>query len=222
MNAVLIDRNLFQLSQELNSIPDSRYQVKLFKKGEYIYLPNERCNKVFFLKKGRIIIGANSKEGKVKIKNILHSGVFFGESGLIGEERRASFSLAKEDSLVWIMDLNNFQSLLKERPELYMHLINSIGKRLKKTERRLESIVFNSSRTRIIEFLHTLGVERGQRVGYETLVRTFFTHQEIADLTGTSRQTVTTTLNDLRNANIITFNRRRLLIRDLSNLENAV
>ena len=89
------------------------------------------------------------------------------------------------------------------------------------TEKRLESMVFKNSRTRIVEFLHSLGKEQGQRVGYETLVRNFFTHQEIADLTGTSRQTVTTTLNELRNQNIITFNRRRLLIRDLSDLYKA-
>ena len=57
--------------------------------------------------------------------------------------------------------------------------------------------------------------KKGQRVGFEMLVRKFYTHQEIANLTATSRQTVTTVLNELRNKNVLTFNRQRLLIRDM-------
>ena len=82
-------------------------------------------------------------------------------------------------------------------------------------EQRLEALVFKDSRTRIIEFLHSLATNKGQRVGYEQVVRKFMTHQEIANLTATSRQTVTTVLNDLRNKNILTFDRRRLLVRDM-------
>jgi len=57
-------------------------------------------------------------------------------------------------------------------------------------------------------------MEKGKPVGYEILVNNFISHQEIANMTATSRQTVTTTLNELRNDNLIYFNRRKLLIRD--------
>ena len=88
-------------------------------------------------------------------------------------------------------------------------------------ENRLESLVFKDSRSRIVEFLIELVEKRGDRVGYEYVVRKFITHQEIANLTATSRQTVTTVLNDLRTSNIITFDRRRLLVRDLDKLRGA-
>ena len=61
--------------------------------------------------------------------------------------------------------------------------------------------------------------ERGQRVGYEYVLWTFFIHRDIAELTKTSRQTVTTTLNKLKRKNIIEFNRRRLLVRDMEQLK---
>ena len=96
-----------------------------------------------------------------------------------------------------------------------------MGSRMLEMEQRLESLVFKDSRTRIIEFLHELGEKKGQRVGYEMLVRKFMTHQEIANLTATSRQTVTTVLNELRNRNLLTFNRKRLLIRDMEKLGKA-
>ena len=64
--------------------------------------------------------------------------------------------------------------------------------------------------------------KRGQRVGYEWVVRKFITHQEIANLTATSRQTVTTVLNELRSKNLLTFNRKRLLIRDRDKLSEEM
>jgi CRP-like cAMP-binding protein len=86
----------------------------------------------------------------------------------------------------------------------------------------LESLVFKDSRTRIVEFLVDLANRKGERVGFETVVRKFLTHQEIANLTATSRQTVTTVLNDLRSKELIKFDRRRLLIRDKERLQAEV
>ena len=93
--------------------------------------------------------------------------------------------------------------------------MNIMGSRVLEMEQRLESLVFKDSRTRIVEFLESLAKKKGQRIGYEMLVRKFLTLQEIANLTATSRQTVTTVLNELRSKNVLTFNRKRLLIRDM-------
>ncbi|MEL7020256.1 MAG: Crp/Fnr family transcriptional regulator, partial [Bacteroidota bacterium] len=101
-------------------------------------------------------------------------------------------------------------------------LLKLMGNRMLTMEQRLESLVFKDSRTRIIEFLCELAQQQGERIGYEMLVRQFMTHQEIANLTATSRQTVTTVLNDLRAKNILTFNRRRLLIRDMNSLTKQI
>ena len=95
-----------------------------------------------------------------------------------------------------------------------------MGSRVLEIESRLESLIFKDSRTRIINFLLELAEKKGERVGYEVVVRKFLTHQEIANLTATSRQTVTTVLNDLRGKEMIKFDRRRLLIRDKAGLES--
>ena len=85
-------------------------------------------------------------------------------------------------------------------------------------ENRFERLVFKDSRSRVIDYLIELADSSGERVGYEIVVRKFLTHQEIASITATSRQTVTTVLNDLRSKDIIKFDRRRLLIRDRDRL----
>lgn len=192
---------------------------KTFEKGEYIYLPQEMADKIFFLQEGRVKIGTYSETGKEITKAILARGEVFGELSLVGEEKRRDFAVAMETSTTCVISTEEMKQLLKDHNGLNLFLMKIMGSRMLEMEQRLESLVFKDSRTRIIEFLKSFGEKKGQRVGYETVVRKFMTHQDIANLTATSRQTVTTVLNELRNKNILTFNRRRLLIRDMSALE---
>lgn len=191
---------------------------KKYKKGEYIFLPEESADRIFFLTEGRVKIGTYGDTGKEITKAILSSGEVFGELALVGESRRRDFAYAMDDTVVCILTVPEMKSLMREHNGLNMFLMKIMGSRMLEMEQRLESLVFKDSRTRVIEFLHSLGKNKGQRVGYETLVRRFMTHQEIANLTATSRQTVTTILNELRNEEILTFNRKRLLIRDMDRL----
>lgn len=188
---------------------------KVFKKGEYIYLPDEQADRLYFLTEGRVKIGSYADNGKEITKAILNKGEVFGELSLIGEEKRRDFAYAMEDTSLCILTVVDMKALMRDHNSLNLFLMKIMGSRMLEMEQRLEALVFKDSRTRIIEFLHSLATNKGQRVGYEQVVRKFMTHQEIANLTATSRQTVTTVLNDLRNKNILTFDRRRLLIRDM-------
>ena len=191
---------------------------KSYKKGDYIFMPNENADKIFFISKGRIKIGSYGDTGKEVTKSILTVGEVFGELALVGEEKRRDFAVAMEDSEMCIMTKDEMKSMMREYSAVSMFMMKVMGSRVLDMEKRLESLVFKDSRTRIIQYLEGLVEKRGQRVGYEMLVRKFLTHQEIANLTATSRQTVTTVLNELRTKNILTFNRQRLLIRDMEKL----
>jgi len=189
---------------------------KTFKKGDYIYLQNEKADTIYLIVEGQVKIGTFGDNGKEIIKAILMPGEVFGELILTGEEKRRDFAIATENTSTCMINKSEIKSLMREHNGFSLFLMRTLGSRLLDMEQRLESLVFKDSRARIVEFLKNLGERKGQRVGYETVVRTFMTHQEIANLTATSRQTVTTVLNELKNKNILTFNRRRLLIRDMN------
>ncbi|MFK8009664.1 MAG: Crp/Fnr family transcriptional regulator [Saprospiraceae bacterium] len=191
------------------------FNHKTFRKSEYIYMPDEHADKIYFISDGRIKIGTYSDTGKEITKSILTQGEVFGELSLIGETKRKDFAIAMEETSVCIMSVAEMKSMMKDHSTLSLFMMNIMGSRVLEMEQRLESLVFKDSRTRIVEFLESLAKKKGQRVGYEMLVRKFLTHQEIANLTATSRQTVTTVLNELRTKNVLTFNRQRLLIRDM-------
>ncbi len=199
-----------------------QFPRKRFKKNSYVYLPDNQANQIFLVKSGRVKVGSHHDWGKEIIKKIALPGDIFGEFSLIGQEIRRDYALATEDTEVYMLTIADMLQIMRSHPKMGFLMMQLLGARLIETEQRLESLVFKSSRSRIIEFLKNLVKKRGQRVGYEMLVRQFMTHQEIANLTATSRQTVTTVLNDLRNKNILTFNRRRLLVRDMALLSAEI
>lgn len=191
---------------------------RTYKRGDYIFLPEDSSDRIFFLTEGRVKIGTYGESGKEITKSILNKGDVFGELALVGEERRRDFAYAMEESTLCVVTVEEMKCLMRDHTALNLFLMKIIGSRVVEMEKRLESLVFKDSRTRIIEFLLELAEKKGRRVGFEVEVRKFITHQEIANLTATSRQTVTTLLNDLRERNILTFDRRRLLIRDMEAL----
>ena len=96
--------------------------------------------------------------------------------------------------------------------------MSSFGQRLMRAENKLESLIFKDARTRIIDFIKDSVSDRGRRVGFEMLLKHSLTHQDIANITCTSRQTVTLVLNDLKKLDLIYFNRGKILVRDMAKL----
>ncbi|HRG07454.1 MAG TPA: Crp/Fnr family transcriptional regulator, partial [Cyclobacteriaceae bacterium] len=142
-----------------------------------------------------------------------------GELALAGEDVRKDFAQAMENTTICPLSLEELKALMKDNKELSFKLLKLIGLRLIKLERKLELLVYKDARTRIIEFLKDTAAWKGKKVGFETMIPTRLTHKDIAALTGTSRQTVTTILNELKEKNLINFDRKQILIRDLGSLK---
>ncbi|MFK8164449.1 MAG: Crp/Fnr family transcriptional regulator [Lewinella sp.] len=192
-----------------------------FDASQYIYLPEEPARKIFLINEGRVKIGTYGADGKEVTKAILSPGEVFGELALISEGNRRDFAYSLENTSLCVLEKEDLSAMLRERSELQLFFMRLIGNRTLQLEQRLENLMFKTSRSRITEFLHTLAETRGRAVGYEREVRNMLTHKEIADLTGTSRQTVNAVLNDLRRQNILTFDRKRMLVRDMEQLATA-
>lgn len=195
---------------------------KIIKKGNYIYLPDDISDHIYIILEGKIKIGYFRDGDKEVVTTILEKGNIFSEKSILGEKKQKDFAIAMVDSMIVSFLQLDFDQLLNEHKDLSVLMMQIMGERMIEMESRLESLVFKDSRSRIIDFLIKSVEKNGQRIGYEWVVRNFLTHQDIASLTSTSRQSVTMVLNDLRNENIIQFDRKRLLIRDLDKLRSLI
>jgi CRP/FNR family transcriptional regulator, cyclic AMP receptor protein len=189
-----------------------------YKRDEFIYFPDETATHIYMIVSGRVKLGHYLEDGKEVITAILSTGEIFGELALAGEEKRKDFARAMESCAICPLSLEEMKALMYENRELSFKMLKFVGLRLMKLERKLELLVFKDARTRVVEFIKDAASWKGKKVGFETLIQTKLTHQDIASLTGTSRQTVTTILNDLKEKNLINFDRKRILVRDLEAL----
>ena len=212
--------NLFKnLSDDELAQLDKLTLMRTADKNQFIYFPKEPSKIMFFLKKGRIKIGSYSEDGKEIIKAILYPGEVFGEMGIVGETNRKDFAVAMDaDTRMCTINIDEFKEILNDNPELGLEVTKTIGEKLRNIERRLESLIFKDARERIIDFMKEMAEKYGKKIGFETLVKHDLTHQDIANLTATSRQTVTTVLNDLKDKDLIYMERKRFLIRDMNEL----
>lgn len=188
-------------------------------KGHYLYLENEKADHLYILTEGRMRIASNGNNGKEVIKMIARPDDLIGEAGLLGHSTYKDYALALEKTKLQRIDRAEFQQQMETRPSLALWVTRQIADRMHYFNKRLESMVFQDARSRVIDCLLHMVEHHGERVGYEWVVRKFITHQEIANLTATSRQTVTSVLNELRKDGLIKFNRRRLLVNDLEKLQ---
>lgn len=195
-------------------------KMSVAKKDEYIYFPEEPSQTVHFLKEGKIKLGTYSKEGKELIKAVLGPGEIFGELSITGEVKRSDFAQALDDEVViCTMDREQMVEMMATHPHLGMKVTKLIGLRLRRTERRLNDLMFKDARQRVINLLKEMAEDSGVKVGDEIMVKHHFTHKDFASLTATSRQTVTTILNELKEKDLIYTERKKFLIRDLKNLK---
>lgn len=194
-------------------------EIKTADKNQFIYFPKEPSKILFFLKSGRIKIGTYSDEGKEIIKTVLYPGEVFGEMGIVGEQSRKDFAIAMDsDTRMCTLDVSQFMEMMEGNPQLSLAVTKNIGEKLRNVERRLESLIFKDARERIIDFMKVMADKYGKKIGSEILVKHDLTHQDIASLTATSRQTVTTVLNDLKEKDLIYMERKKFLIREIEKL----
>ena len=198
---------------------ESMVEKQVIPKYSFIYFPGEPSEHIHFLSKGSIKIGTHSSDGKEVIKAVLHPLAMFGELSIIGETHRQDFAQAMNKEVEYFsLKVEDFRKLMQTNFGLCSNVLAMMGNRLVKAENRLEGLIFKDARTRIIDFIKECAEARGRQVGYEMLFKHSLTQQDIANLTGTSRQTVTSVLNELRKSNLIYFNRNSILIRDMAKL----
>lgn len=186
---------------------------------QFVYRPGDASDTIFLLAQGTIKISTHNDEGKEVIKRLIHPEAIFGERGLVGETfRNETAQSLKNEVVFYTIKVRDFQQIMLTNPALSQEVLQLFGQRLIAAEDRLENLIFKDARGRIIDFLYEVVNKRGQQVGLETLLKHSLTHQDIANITCTSRQTVTLVLNELRKDNLIYFNRGRILVRDLQQL----
>jgi len=189
-------------------------------KDAYVYFDAQYLNKLYFLKQGFIKIGNIDDNGEELVKEILQPGDVFGQFMLERHNMHGEFAQAhKCETILCAFTIADFEKLLDLRPDLAIVFSRKIGQKLKNVENRLLNLLQKDVRTRLLYFFWNLlktNKEEGQN---SAKLANFLTHEDIARLIGTTRQTVTTLLNKCEEDGLLHFDRKFITIHDIKLLQ---
>lgn len=215
----LEDVNLYNILCPHKLKEFSKDHFQNYKNGDFIYFPGDTSKGIFMISKGKVKIVSYNEDGNEVVKAILGKGEIFGEKAILGSNERADYAMAcKEPTLLCPMDLPSMHELMRNNERFGLSIYKLIGFRIKKMERRFESLLFHDVRTRLCGFIKELAEENGVKNGDMISVSHFYTQKDFADLIGTKRETVTRLFNELKQEGIIDYSRKEIHIQCINKL----
>ncbi|MEO7924920.1 MAG: Crp/Fnr family transcriptional regulator [Chitinophagaceae bacterium] len=194
------------------------------KKGDYIYFDSHHLNKIYFVKDGYIKIGYVDEEGNEIIKEIIKEGEIFGQFALEKTNLNGEFARAYKGNVsLCAFTVDDFEKLLIKKPLLAVKYSKQVGEKLRRAEFRLISMLNKDVRSRLLAFFYHLAVMDGYN-GNDTsyTINNFLTHEDIAKLIGSARQTVTTMINQLETEGLLKISRKKIHIPDAKRVKQLV
>jgi len=189
-------------------------------KDAYIYFDAQYLNKLYFVKEGYVKIGNIDDNGDELVKEILQPGDVFGQFMLERNNMLGEFAQAhKCETVLCSFTVVDFEKLLNIRPDMSIAFSRKIGQKLKNVENRLLNLLQKDVRTRLLYFFWTLSQAKSLVSGNKIQLHNFLTHEDIARLTATSRQTVTTLINKFAEEGLLEMDRKSIVIHDIKLLQ---
>jgi CRP/FNR family transcriptional regulator len=214
----------FDLLQHLSMLERERLRRLVrtlkYKRGESIYLPGDPGDTIYFLRKGRVKLAYLDESGKRLTLMIRQRGEPFGEVALAGEDVRKLIAEALENIELCAISTSTLLNFAEENPGLSMTISKLVGLRLSEIENRLEDLLFKDVPTRLARLLLKLCEEFGEdNQIHEHVIPLKLTHQDVADLIGSARETTSIILGEFVEEGLIQKQRSQIIILDLDGIK---
>lgn len=190
-----------------------------YQAGESVYGPGRDPQHVYVLEHGLVRIFRVTSTGAEFTLGYVGPGEVFGEISMMSGKPRAAFAQAKMASRILQIPRATFVALLRAHNPVLLSLAKEIARRFIDLQSRAEDLIFLDARTRLARLLLRLAEEYGYRSGQSLTIGLPLTHEEVATLIGTSRQTVSLHLAELTKAGLVARRGRRFLLPNPGGLE---
>jgi CRP/FNR family cyclic AMP-dependent transcriptional regulator len=191
---------------------------KTYRKGELIFLEGDYGNEIYFIVSGSISIYTFDKSKKV-ILTFLHEGEYFGEMAIMkpGLVRSATAECLVQTKL-YILRRSDFQLLIENDRNIAFQLLDYTMERLRRANQQIYDLTFLNVRTRIVKRLLALAEQGGLKETNEYTIPHKITHQQLAEMVGAVRETVSKVLQELQDEGVILIHDRLIRLKDINAL----
>ncbi|MBC8159983.1 MAG: Crp/Fnr family transcriptional regulator [Roseiflexaceae bacterium] len=206
-----------ELAPELRAMIERRTSFSDYPAGYLFFTPEERTQRLLFVKSGRVRLYKLSPEGRSLTLFVLERQAVFGEAALLGDRPHDCFAEALSDCRVGALPSDEVRELMIGNPSVALRMMDVIARRLRALERKLADIAFKSVPQRLAAILLSLadcGIE--QAVSPPAVIR--YTHQQLAEMLGSYRETVTKAVGEFREAGLIRITDEAIVLLDVGRL----
>lgn len=195
-----------------------KVEMREIRRRDVIYLPGDPGNSLFFVNGGRVKISKVTRDGKALTLSYCGPSELFGESCLVDGSPRSEMAEAMENAMVTEIERSYFDRLMETHALLGRSMTKLLAKRRRELESKLETLVFRDVTSKLAELLLQLADQYGVEDSRGTLVALKITHQELANLIGSTRETVSLTLSQFKKKELICTEGRKVIISDARSL----
>ena len=214
---------LFQrLSADQLTALEARCRMRQCPRGTPVYLPAVEADGILLLAKGRVKIGSYTEDGKQTIFAFIEPGELFGELALVGSTGREEYAEAVEKSTIVLIPNEVMQQMLAENPDLSLGVTKLFGLRRQRIERRLKYLLFRSNRERLVHLLLELAERYGKPMAGGVELGIKLSHQDLASIVGSTRETVTVVLGELQAEGQLQLGRRKIKLTNMADMASSV
>ncbi len=207
--------------EEIELICQQGY-VKNYRSGEIIFFEDDSDKNLYLLVQGRVKLTMLSSEGKEKVMTILQAGDIFGEISLFDNNPHPVTAEVAEQSRLMILNWDKLEKIIMKQPRMALKIIEALSKKTRLLASQVRDLVFHDATGRLVNLLQRFARDFGRSGEEGTVIDLILTHQEIANLLGVSRVTVTKTLNALIDKGLIKIKDRKIMLLDEERLSRLI
>jgi len=183
-------------------------QRRSYPKHSFVINTGDSSDCFYLILSGKVKIALPDEEGKEVILSILGPGDHFGELSLIDGQPRSASAVTMEESTLLVVGRDRFRACLAENPDIAERVMVSPTQRLRDADRKIEGLALHDVYSRLARTLSELATEQdGKRVLPQR-----FTHQDLANMIGASREMITRILRDLAAGGYISIENREITL----------
>lgn len=179
-----------------------------FQKNSAVITQGDNTRSLFIITSGRLKVFANNEEGDQTIFTFMKAGDFFGELSLLDDAPRSASVIAVEDSKGFRLSHHNFCTFLSNHAEVCQPLFKALTTRIRQMDETICSLTSRDIYGRLIQILY----KEAEPQADGTLITQRFTHQDLAEMIGSSREMVSRILTDLKKGGYISIDKKRILL----------
>jgi CRP/FNR family cyclic AMP-dependent transcriptional regulator len=187
-----------------------------YPRNSVILFEDDPGDALYVVVTGQVKVVLIGEDGREVILSVLHEGNFFGEMALIDDEPRSAHVIAMADSNLLVLRREDFQRRLQESPTIALGLLLEMSRRLRKADDKIGGLVLLDVNGRVARLLLQMADENDGKI-----ITRKVTHHTIAQMIGSSRETVSRTIRDLADQGLIEVSRKSIVIKDRPALEAA-